>query len=396
MQASRAASGCSGLIVGLSRIMMAGRQATGPVRLCRMIETERTARMTVRFSRMHMISLQAALAFLVLSLHPAAAQSVADFYSGKSINVLIGTTTGGGYDLYARTLAHHLGRHIPGNPKLLPQNMPGAGGLRSVNYLYSVAPKDGTAIGHFQPGIIFEPLLGRSREAGQFEAAKFTWVGSVSKDVSVCAFMVSTGIKTWRDMQTKPFIIAATGGGAESDVFPTILRNMFNLRLNLVTGYPGSAEMNLAMERHEADGRCGWSWTSLLSRNRSMLDNKEINVTLQIALESAAHPVLKDVPLIVDLTDDPQKKAALKLILARQVMARPFAAPPGIPADRARALREAFDATMKDPEFLAEMKQLDLDVDPVGGREVAELIRSVYASSPEVVKLAADSMKELK
>jgi tripartite-type tricarboxylate transporter receptor subunit TctC len=352
--------------------------------------------MSARPVRMPTPGLKTTLAVLVLSLQPAAAQSIADFYSGKSINVLIGTSTGGGYDLYARTLARHLGRHIPGNPRLLPQNMPGAGGLRAVNYLYDVAPKDGTAIGHFQPGIIFEPLLGRGREVGQFEAAKFTWLGSVSKDVSVCAFMASTGIRTWRDMQTKAFIIAATGGGAESDVFPTILRNMFNLRLALVTGYPGSSEMNLAMERHEADGRCGWSWTSLLSRNKAMLDNKEINLTLQIALEKAGHPALKDVPLIVDLTDDPQKKAALKLILARQVMARPFAAPPGIPADRANALREAFDATMKDPDFLAEMKKLDLEVDPVGGREIEELIRTVYASSPEVVKLAADSMKELK
>jgi len=289
-----------------------------------------------------------------------------------------------------------MGRHIPGNPRVLPQNMPGAGGLRAVNYLYGVAPKDGTTIGHFQPGVMFEPLLGRGAESGQFAATKFTWIGSVSKDVSVCAFMASTGIKTWHDMQTRPLVIAATGGGAESDVFPTVLRNLFNLRLDLVIGYPGSAEMNLAMERHEADGRCGWSWTSLLSRNKAMLDNKQINLTLQIALEKDKHPALQDVPLIVDLTDDPQKKAALKLIIARQVMARPFAAPPGIPPDRAQMLREAFDATMKDPEFLTEMRQLDLEVDPVGGREVADLIRTVYASSPEVVKLAADSMKELK
>lgn len=350
--------------------------------------------MIVRSLRMHPGGFQVALVFLMLSLQLAGAQSVADFYSGKSINVLIGTSTGGGYDLYARTLAHHLGRHIPGNPKLLPQNMPGAGGLRAVNYLYGVAPKDGTVIGHFQPGIMFEPLLGRGSAAGQFDATKFTWIGSVSKDVSVCAFMASTGLKTWHDMQTRSFVIAATGGGAESDVFPTILRNMFNLRLKLVTGYPGSAEMNLAMERHEADGRCGWSWTSLLSRNKAMLDNKEINLTLQIALQKDKHPALQDVPLIVDLTDDPQKKAALKLIIARQVMARPFAAPPDIPADRALALREAFVATMKDLDFLAEMRQLDLEVEPVSGAEVAELIRSVYASSSDVVKLAADSMKE--
>jgi hypothetical protein len=169
---------------------------------------------------------------------------------------------------------------------------------------------------------------------------------------------------------------------------------MFNLPLTLVIGYPGSTEMNLAMERHEADGRCGWSWTSLLSRNKAMLDTKAINLTLQIALQKDKHPALQDVPLVVDMTDDPQKKAALKLIVSRQVMARPFAAPPGIPADRARALREAFDATMKDADFIAEMKRLDLDLQPVTGPEIDALIREVYASPPDVVKLAADSMKE--
>jgi tripartite-type tricarboxylate transporter receptor subunit TctC len=350
--------------------------------------------MRVRSRRRRPPVIGAALGLLMLSLQPAPAQSVADFYAGKSINVLIGTSPGGGYDLYARTLARYMGRYIPGNPRLLPQNMPGAGGLRSVNYLYGVAPKDGTTIGHFQPGVIFEPLLGRGAEAGQFEATKFTWIGSVSKDVSVCAFMASTGIRTWQDMQTRKIIIAATGGGAESDVFPTILRNMFNLRLNLVIGYPGSTEMILAMERHEADGRCGWSWTSLLSRSKAMLDTNQINLTLQIALQKDKHPALQNVPLIVDMTDDPQKKAALKLIVSRQVMARPFAAPPGIPADRARALREAFDATMKDAEFMAEMKKLDLDLQPVTSAEIDALIREVYASPPEVVKLAADSMKE--
>ena len=350
--------------------------------------------MIVRSTRACAPVISAALALLMPSLQPASAQSVADFYSGKSINVLIGTSPGGGYDLYARTLARYMGRYVPGNPKLLPQNMPGAGGLRAVNYLYGVAPKDGTVIGHFQPGLIFEPLLGRGGDVGQFEATKFTWIGSVSKDVSVCAFMASTGIRTWQDMQTKKFIIAATGGGAESDVFPTILRNMFNLRLNLVIGYPGSTEMILAMERHEADGRCGWSWTSLLSRSKAMLETNQINLTLQIALQKDKHPALQDVPLIVDMTDDPQKKAALKLIISRQIMARPFAAPPGIPADRARALREAFDATMKDAEFMAEMKKLDLDLQPVTAAEIDALIREVYASSPDVVKLAADSMKE--
>jgi len=341
-----------------------------------------------------------ALAFVtaVVSLFdPAAAQSVANFYSGKSINLLIGFTAGGGYDLYGRTLARYMGRYVPGNPNIVPQNMPGAGSLKVVNYLYNAAPKDGTAIAHFAPGILFERLLGRpSAETGQFEATRFTWLGSVSKEVSVCAFMASSGIKTWQDMQTKTTVIAASGGGAESDVFPTILRNMFGLPIKLVTGYPGGNEMVLAMERHEVDGRCGWSWTSVLSRNKAMLDSKAINLTLQIALEKDKHPALQHVPVIVDITDDPAKKAALKLIVSRQGIARPFAAPPDLPPERARALREAFDATMKDPDFLAETQRLALDVDPVSGAEVEALIRDVYASPPEAVQLAAESMKALK
>jgi tripartite-type tricarboxylate transporter receptor subunit TctC len=331
---------------------------------------------------------------LTLAAGPAAAQSVADFYSGKSINLLIGFSPGGGYDLYARTLARHMGRFIPGNPRLVPQNMPGAGSLRAINYLYGVAPRDGTTIGHFAPGVMFEPLLGRG-ELGQFDAGKFTWLGSISKEVSVCAFMASTGIRTWQDMQTKPHVVAASGGGAESDVFPTVLRNMFNLPLKLVTGYPGGTEMILAMERGEADGRCGWSWTSLLSRNKNLLDSKQINLTLQIALEKDPHPALRDIHLIADLTDDPRKKAALKLLVSRQLAARPFAAPPGVPPERTEALRNAFNATMKDSEFLAEAKKFSLDVDPVIGAEVEALIREVYAAPPDVVKIARDAMKGL-
>ena len=354
----------------------------------------------IRFSHAAALSARiaaAGAAGLILTAAPAPAQSVADFYAGKSISLLIGFSTGGGYDAYARLMARYLGRFIPGNPKILPQNMPGAGSLKVVNYLYSVAPKDGTAIAHFAPGVMFEPLLGRpSAEIGQFQATNFTWIGSVSKEVSVCAFMASTGIKTWADMQTKKYIIAASGGGAESDVFPTVLKNMFGLPLKLVTGYPGGSEMTLAMERHEADGRCGWSWTSLLSRSKALLDTKQINLTLQIALESDPDPYLKNVPLIVNLTDDPQKKAALKVIVSRQAIARPFAAPPGIPADRARALRDAFDATMKNPDFIAEAKKLSLDVAPTSGSAVETLIKEVYASSPAAVKLAADSMKEIK
>ncbi len=343
----------------------------------------------------HICALSGALAAAaVCSSAPAvAADPIADFYSGKTVQVLIGFSPGGGYDTYARTLARYMGRHIPGNPKLVPQNMPGAGSLKVVNYLSSVAPKDGTALAHFAPGVMFEPLLGHT-DGAQFEATKFNWLGSASREASVCAFMTSAGIKSWQDMRTKSYVIGASGGGAESDVFPTVLRNMFHLPLKVVTGYPGGNEITLAMERHEVDGRCGWSWTSLLSRSKALLDSKQIDIVLQIALEKTKD--LPDVPLIVDMAENAEQKAALKLIVARQSIARPFAAPPGIPAERARALRDAFDATMKDPDFIAAAIGQNLDVEPVGGAEVEALIREVYASSPEAVRLAATSMKESK
>jgi tripartite-type tricarboxylate transporter receptor subunit TctC len=322
--------------------------------------------------------------------HPGYAEG--DFYSGKTIQMLIGFSSGGGYDLYGRTLARYLGRHIPGNPQVLPQNMPGAGSLKLVNYLYNVAPKDGTAIGIFAPGIIAEPLLGHG-DGTQFDATKFGWLGSVSQEVSVCAFMASTGIMTLSDMQTKPTVIGASGGGAESDVFATVLRNMFNMPIHIVTGYPGGTEITLAMQRHEVDGRCGWSWTSLMSRNKAMLTDKEINVALQIALNKGDDPYLLRVPLIMDLTSDPAQRAALKLIVSRQSIARPFATPPGVPAERLAALRAAFDATMKDADFLGEARTADLDVRPVAGAAVEALIKEIYASPPEAIKLATEAMQ---
>jgi tripartite-type tricarboxylate transporter receptor subunit TctC len=314
-----------------------------------------------------------------------------NFYAGKTIQLIIGFSAGGGYDLYARTVARYLARHIPGNPTVLPQNLPGAGSLRSANYLYQVAPSDGTVIAAFAPGIVIDPLLGIS-EGTYFEAPKFTWLGSVSQDISVCAFNKVAGIGSWQDMQTKPSIIGASGGGAESDVFANVLRKLFNLPFKIVDGYPGGNDIVLAMERHEVDGRCGWSWASLLSRNRALLTDQQISVTLQIALKK--EPSLQDIPLVMDLVDVQAKRAALKLIISRQTIARPFAAPPGVPERQTRILRQAFDATMKDPDFLDEARSLNLDVSPMGGDEVGELLKNIYASPPEVINLASQLIRK--
>jgi tripartite-type tricarboxylate transporter receptor subunit TctC len=339
-------------------------------------------------SRAIIIPLCAAVA--LAARHPAAAD---DFYSGKTIQMVIGFSPGGGYDLYGRTLARYLGRHIPGHPQIVPENMPGAGSLKAVNYLYNVAPKDGSVIGHFAPGIMAEPLLGHG-EGVQFDATRFGWLGSVSREVSVCAFTASSGIASIEDMRTKPAVIGASGAGAESGVFAALMRNMFHMPFRIVAGYPGGTEITLAMQRREVDGHCGWSWTSLVSRNKAMLTGRDIAVTLQIALEKSDDPGLAGVPLIMDLTNDADARAALRLIVSRQSIARPFAVPPGVPAARLAMLRDAFDATMQDEDFLAEAHAAELEVRPVGGAATEALIKEIYASPPAAIRLATEALQK--
>ena len=319
------------------------------------------------------------IAAVLLGLASASAQAastVESFYNGRTVQVLIGFSPGGGYDIYARTLARYMGTHIPGNPTLVAQNMPGAGTLKVANYIYNVAPKDGTVFGTFARGIPMEKLLGRS-QGQQFDATKFTWLGSITDEPSVCVFWAASGIKTWDDMKTKPWKVGGSGVTSDLDIYANVLRNMFHLPGRLITGFPGGTEVLLSMQRREVDGRCGWSWSALLSRDHYLLDRKLVTIPVQLGVE--VNPDIPDVPLVIDLTNDPKEKAALKLIFARQAMARPFAGPPGLPPERAQALRDAFDATMKDPEFLAEAKRLDLEVRPVQGVRINALVNEIYA-----------------
>jgi tripartite-type tricarboxylate transporter receptor subunit TctC len=267
--------------------------------------------------------------------------------------------------------------------------MPGAGSLKVVNYLYNVAPKDGTAFGTFGRGIAMEPLLQHSQGAN-FDALKFNWIGSATDEVSVCAFWRTTGIKTFAELKNSPktLKVGATGSGSDTDVYAVLTQTVLKAPLKLITGFPGGSEVNLAMQRGEVDGRCGWSWSSMLSQSKALLDGKKVNVVIQLALEK--HEDLPNVPLVMDLPASPEDKAALKLIVSRNAIARPFAAPPGVPAERVAALRAAFDTTMKDPEFLAETKRLQLEVRPVAGDAVQTLIKDVYASPPAVIKRAAE------
>jgi tripartite-type tricarboxylate transporter receptor subunit TctC len=316
-----------------------------------------------------------------------AADSVEAFYKGKTMQLLIGFGPGGGYDLYGRAVARHLGRFIPGNPTIVPQNMAGAGSVRAASSLYNAAPKDGTVIGTFSRGIIVDTLLGANK--GQFEAQNFGWLGSVTNEVSVCGFSRSSGIRSFDDMLTKDTTVGSSGTADDLGVYANVLRSVFNAKLKLISGYPGTADILLAVERGELGGLCGWSWSTLKSRSKKLYDSGEITVPVQLGL--TPHEDLPNVPLITTLTKDPAKVAVLKLIFSRQTLARPFAAPPGIPEERLRALRTAFDATMQDKEFLAEAQKLDLEVRPVSGAEIDELVLNLSKTPAEIRKLAAEA-----
>lgn len=313
---------------------------------------------------------------------PLRAQApVADFYRGKTVNLIVGYSAGGGYDTYARILARHMAKHIPGNPAIVVQNAPGAGSMRAANTIYNVAPKDGTAFGTFGRGIALEPLIGTS--PAQFDATKFLWLGSGTEEAAVVVIWATKGIKTFADMQQKPFTVGGEGTGSDPDVYALMLKNVFGVKLKLVSGYPGTSEMALAVERQEVDGRASWSWSSLKSIKPDWIAQKKINLPVQLNLHKS--PDLPDVPLIGDYATSERQRQILRLVLSRQTMGRPFMAPPGLPKDRADALRKAFDDTMRDPEFLAEAKLRGQEVNPVSGVDLENLIRELYATPQDIV-----------
>ncbi len=344
----------------------------------------------MRISRI-LVGLGAAGALLgALIAQPVAAGSVADFYKGKTITIYIGYSPGGGYDAYARTVGRHIGRHIPGNPGTVAKNRPGAGSLKLANELYNTLPRDGTAIGTIGRGIPMEPLFG-TKEA-KFEPSKFNWLGSANNEVSVCVSWHTSPIKTLNDFLNKEMIVGGTGPGADTDTFPKVLNNVIGTKLKLVTGYPGGNNINLAIERGEVQGRCGWSWSSVKSTRAQWLRDKKINVLLQMS--TAKHPEMPDVPFVMDLAKTEKDRKVLKLVFARQAWGRPFVAPPGVPADRVKALQAAFMATMKDPKFLEDAKKQKLEIAPISGAEIGRLMVALYASPKDIVQAAKEAAEK--
>ncbi len=313
----------------------------------------------------------------------AVADEVANFYRGKNITVYVGSSVGGGYDQYARLLMRHMVKHIPGNPNMIGSNMQGGGSIRATNFLFNAAPRDGLHLAAVQRGIAFEPLFGA--EGAQYDATKFNWIGSSNQEVSVTVAWHDKGFKTIDDARQREMVIGASGAAGADAIYATAMNELLGTKFKTVTGYPG-AQINLAIERGELDGRTGWSWSSIKSSHPSWIAEKKINLLVQLALEK--HPELPDVPLVMDIARSNADRQVLEVLLSSQIMGRPYIAPPGVPAGRVEALRTAFDATMKDEDFLADAKKQKMEIDPVSGAAIEKIIARVYGAPKDVIDRA--------
>jgi tripartite-type tricarboxylate transporter receptor subunit TctC len=304
------------------------------------------------------------------------------YFKGKPFIIAVGGTAGGGIDIGARMMSRFIGKHLPGEPSVQVQLMPGAGGVRLVEHLFQVAPKDGSFIGAFATGPIIEPLIS-TREV-KYKISDFTAIGALEKDVSFCTTWHTSPIKTIADAQKTETTVAGTGAASSTDIFPLALNATLGTKFKLISGYVGTQETIMAIERGETDGRCGWGWSSLRSSKPDWIRDKKLNFLVQLGLEK--HPDAMDVPLAIDLIPDQAGKQLMRVLVAPQNITRPYLAPPGIPADRAREVRGAFMAALKDPALVAEFtKVMGEEPTPTSGEDMQKLLNEMYATPPDVV-----------
>lgn len=329
----------------------------------------------------------ATVAFMALAAPSARADAVADFYKGKQVSVIVGYGPGGGYDVYARLVARHIGRHIPGNPNVVVQNMPGAGSLRAANFIYSAAPKDGTAFGIFARNMPLLGIMGGNANV-QFDARKFTWLGSSSSFVTDAYLMIvraDAPVKTIEDARRPggpQLVLGGTGEGATGNDVPIILRDTLGLNIKLITGYPDSNAIFLAIDRGEVQGRTTDYSSIRAGRPEWLKPNGGRNVLLQFA-RATRHPDFPNVPTARELAPTEAARSLIELAELPYTLSRPFAAPPGLPPERAKALQAAFLAVHKDPQLLEEAARLQLDITPIGGEEILALIERISKAPPD-------------
>ncbi|MEW6451868.1 MAG: tripartite tricarboxylate transporter substrate-binding protein [Pseudomonadota bacterium] len=330
-----------------------------------------------------------ALSAALLCVTSASAQEdVAAFYKGKTIRLVVGIGVGSGYDINARALARHMTKHIPGNPQIIVQNQPGAGSLTMTNQLYNIGPFDGTAMGATFNGLPTTPLLQPS--GVRFDVHKINWIGSTNRETQAMYVWHTAPQQTLEDLRTKEMIVGAQAAGSTQYDYPMLGNAVLGLKFKVITGYEATPKINLAMERGEVHGT--WAnWSTLKAISQQWLDDKKIRILAQWALRK--HPEMSNVPLIYDVAKTDEQKQALDLALARLEFGRPFFLPPGVPQARVDAIRKAFDATMKDPEFIAEADKLKIDIDPLSGVEVAELLVKIYKTPADTVERVRKSME---
>ena len=318
-----------------------------------------------------------AAAFLAAGVLPAQAQSVADFYRGKTVNVLIGVGVGGEYDLQARMVARHLGKHIPGSPTVVPQNMIGAGGIKMANYLFAQAARDGTNIGVMGNNFPATEAVGGS--GVQYSSAKFNWLGTMAPVVETMAVLTSTGVKTVDDLRGKEIVAGASGKGAITYIYPSTMNEFLGTKFKIVTGYPGGNQINLAMERGEVQARNN-TWSSWKATKPSWLRDKFITVLVQAGPRA---PDL-DAPSVESFAKTPDDRKLIELVTSGTHLGRPIATTPDVPEDRLRALRGAYRATMADREFRAEAEKAGFEVAPVYGEEMQNIVQSIMSTPKEL------------
>jgi tripartite-type tricarboxylate transporter receptor subunit TctC len=333
------------------------------------------------------------LTALTILAGPVAADPVADFYRGKTITCFIGYGVGGGYDLFARTISRHMPRHIPGNPTILPMNMPGASSMVLGNHLAKRAPQDGTAFGAVNSALVFDSLFAGAESKAQFHGHELTMIGNAVTSAAVLVAWHTTGVKTIADIREKPLIIGATSRTGDTYLLPLAVKNTLGLdKLKIITGYPGTREAAIALERGEIGGRV-WDMEGIKAARPQWLRDGSLNIVAQLAPRKMPE-VPPEVALVKDSVSNDEDKKVLDVIFISTILARPYIAPPNIPADRAKALREAFMATMKDPEFLADTQKLQLTIDPTPGEEMERIVREAYALPDGIVAKVRRALTE--
>ncbi|MFN4283760.1 MAG: Bug family tripartite tricarboxylate transporter substrate binding protein [Alphaproteobacteria bacterium] len=320
---------------------------------------------------------------------PAAAQSPEQFYKSRSIDMIIGADAGGGYDVYARVLARHIGKHIPGEPTVVPKNMPGAGSNKAAQFVYAVAPKDGTVMGAIFTGGIMQPLLGDPKSI-QHDPTKFIYLGSANREISLCVARADA-IGSFKETFDKPIILGASAAGGTSRDFPAALANILGAKFNIVSGYPGTKEIGLALERNEIQGFCGYFLSSLMTQNPAWLDSPNMRILVQEVNVGNEMLNKRGVPVAVDFAKTPEDRQVLELIFGQLVFGRPYVLPPGVPSDRVAVLRAAFMAALKDPALLADAKKSRIDVDAVSGEETQALVAKMFATPDAIVQRAREA-----